>query len=73
MEDLDKLLRHQCALVETVIGMLKRICLIEHTRHRSFPGFVANLCSGLIAYCFIPNRPKVYLENGREAILQAIL
>ncbi len=36
-----------------------------HPRHRSFSGFVANLCSDLIAYSFIPNRPKVYLENGR--------
>ena len=59
--------------VETVIGMLKRGCQIEHARHRSFPGFVANLCSGLIAYSFLPNKPKIHLANGSAAIHQTML
>ena len=73
MEVQDKLLLRQRAGVETVIGMLKRICQIEHTRRRSFPGFVATLCSGLIAYSFLPNKPKIHLLNGSAAIHQTLL
>ena len=73
MEVLDKLLLRQCALVETVIGMLKHVCQIEHTRHRSFPGFEASLCSGLIAYSFLPNKPKIHLANGSAAIHRTML
>ena len=68
MEVQDKLLLRQCAVEETVIGMLKHVCLIEHTRHRSFPGFVANLCGGLIAYSFLPNKPNIHFENGGGAM-----
>lgn len=56
-----------------LIGMLKHVCQIEHTRHSSFPGFEANLCSGLIAYSFLPNRSKIHLKNGSAAILQTML
>ena len=73
MEVQDKLLLRQRAVVETVIGMLKRVCHIEHTRHRSFPGFVANLCSGLIAYSFRPNKPKIHLAKESAAIHQTML
>lgn len=50
MEVQGKLLPRQRAVVETVIGMLKHVCQVEHTRRRSFPGFVANLCSVPIAH-----------------------
>ena len=73
MEVQDKLLLRQRAVVETVIGMLKRVCHIEHTRRRSFPGFVANLCSGLIAYSFLPNKPKIHLAKDSAAIHQTML
>ena len=68
-----KLLLRQRAGMETINGMLKHVCQIEHTRRRSFPGFVANLCSGLIAYCFIPNKPMIHLANGSAAIHQTML
>ena len=73
MEVQNKLLLRQRAAVETVIGMLKRVCQIEHTWCRSFPGFVANLCSGLIAYSFLTNKPKIHLANGSTAIYQTVL
>ena len=41
---------------------LKNICQIEHTRHRSQEGFMVNLISGLIAYCYLPKRPSLNLE-----------
>ena len=56
-----------------VCGMLKRVCQIEHTQHRSFPSFEANLCSGLIAYSFLPNKPKIHLANESAAIHQTVL
>ncbi len=68
MEVLDKLLLRQRAGMETINGMLKHVCQIEHTRRRSFPGFVANLCSGLIAYSFLLNNPKIHLANGSSAM-----
>ena len=68
MEVLDKLLLRQRVGVETVIGMLKRVCQIEHTQRRSCPGFVANLCSDLIAYSFLLNNLKIHLANGSSAM-----
>ena len=73
MEVQDELLLRQSIGVETVIGMLKYVCQIEHMRHRSFPGFEANLCSGLIAYSFLPNKPKIHLANGNAEMHQTVL
>lgn len=53
----------QRGLVETVIEQLKSICYIEHTRHRSPDNFMVNLISGMIAYCFKPNKPQLKLSK----------
>ncbi len=45
--------------IETVNDELKNICQIEHTRHRSFENFLANLIASLIAYYFLPKRLSV--------------
>ena len=58
-----KLLLRQRAVVEPIIGMLRLVCIIEHTQQRSFPGFVANLGSDLIAYSVSPNMPKFILTT----------
>jgi hypothetical protein len=58
----DKILLRKRALVETVCDELKNICQIEHTRHRSQEGFIINLISGLIAYCYLPKKPSLNLE-----------
>jgi hypothetical protein len=58
----DKLLLHQRAIVETIIDQLKNISRIEHTRHRSFINYLANLLYGLIAYCHQPKKPSLGLE-----------
>ncbi len=55
----DKILLRKRALVESVNDELKNICQIEHSRHRSFANFLANLISGLIAYCFLPKKPAI--------------
>lgn len=59
----DKILLRKRALIESVNDELKNICQIEHTRHRGFENFVANLISGLIAYSFFPKKPSINLEN----------
>ena len=38
-------------MIETVFDELKNMCQIEHSRHRSYVGFMSNLLAGLIAYC----------------------
>jgi hypothetical protein len=58
----DKILLRKRALIETVFDELKNICQIEHTRHRSSEGFIVNLISGLIAYCYLPKKPSLNLE-----------
>ena len=45
----DKQLLRKRAVIESVIGQLKQVCHIEHTRHRSPINFVVHLLSGLIA------------------------
>ena len=59
----DKICLRKRALIETVNDELKNICQIEHTRHRSFENFFANLISGLIAYSFLDKKPSLNLEN----------
>lgn len=55
-------------LVETVIGELKAVCQISHSRHRSRANFLAHLLSGLAAYCFLPEKPKLRLRKRTERL-----
>lgn len=50
-------------LVETVIDELKNLCQIEHSRHRSHAGFMINLLSGLLAYCWMPYKPSIHVNR----------
>ena len=52
----DKILLRKCALIETVYDELKYIAQIEHSRHRSFNNFIANLLSAITAYCFFEKK-----------------
>jgi hypothetical protein len=67
----DKIMLRKRAVVECVNDELKNICQIEHSRHRSFNNFIANLVSGLIAYCFLPKKPSinVIFENQKQLVL----
>ena len=56
----DALLLRKRGLVDWVIGRLKETCQIEHTRHRSLTGFLANLLTGLLAYCHHPAKPSLW-------------
>lgn len=63
VEWLDNLLIKKRALIETVIGQLKTVCHIEHTRHRSPANFIAHLLAGLIAYSHLNNKPSVAIDS----------
>jgi hypothetical protein len=46
-------------LIESVFNLMKNHCDIEHSRHRSTKNFFINLWSGLIAYSFLDEFPKM--------------
>lgn len=55
----DKILLRKRSIIETINDELKNICQIEHSRHRSFANFLTNLISGLLAYSFLPKKPRI--------------
>ena len=59
----DSILMRKRALIETINDELKNICQIEHSRHRSFTNFITNLISGLVAYSFLPKKPRIRYEK----------
>ena len=59
MELKDKILLRKRSVIETVNDELKNMCQIEHSRHRSFNGFIANTIAALIAYSFFPKKPAI--------------
>ena len=61
--DFDAAVLRKRGVIETVFDELKNLCQIEHTRHRSISNFVVNLLGGLIAYCLMPNKPKLALNH----------
>jgi Transposase DDE domain len=67
----DKLLLRKRALIETINDQLKNISQIEHTRHRSVTGFMANLLAGLVAYTHQPKKPSLGLK--RDPLLPVIV
>jgi len=62
MEMEDKIGLSKRGIIESVNGILKETCQIEHSRHRSPANFVVNLVSGLVAYCFLPKKPSLRSE-----------
>jgi hypothetical protein len=68
MDVQEKLLLKKRPLVESVFHMLKDVCYIEHTRHRSPINFMVNLVSGLCAYALHPHKPALRLPNSQAHI-----
>ena len=50
------------AVAETVIGQLKEVCQIEHSRHRKPDNFLINVLAALAAYMFKPCKPSINLR-----------
>jgi hypothetical protein len=63
LSDTDKILLRKRALIETVNDELKNICSIQHTRHRSFQGFLNNAISALIAYQTFEKKPSIKIDH----------
>jgi len=63
----DRALLKQRVLIETVFDELKNLCQVEHTCHRSHANFIVNLMSGIVAYCHMPNKPKVSISSCAPA------
>ena len=63
MELKDKILLRKRSVIETVNDELKNMCQIEHSRHRSFNGFIANTITALIAYSFFPKKPSIKFDE----------
>jgi hypothetical protein len=68
----EKILLRKCAFAEIVCDELENIYQIEHTRHRSQEGFIINLISGLIAYCYLPKKPSLNLEIVDQSVSLSI-
>lgn len=59
MELRDKIMLRKRSIIETINDQLKNICMVEHSRHRSFHNFINNILSAIIAYSFLPSKPHV--------------
>ncbi len=70
----DKIMLRKRSIIETINDQLKNICMIEHSRHRSFHNFINNILSGIIAYSFLPKKPSIkYYEYKPETSNQLLL
>jgi len=61
----DKVWLKSRGMIESVIDLLKHICDIEHSRHRSPINAMVNLLGGLSAYSFLDQKPSVKNRNKR--------
>ena len=69
---LDPIRKHymkQRGIIETMIGQLKNLMTIDHTRHRSPMNFQVNVLSGLLAYIFKPKKPSVQFKKLNYLVL----
>jgi len=57
------------AIIEAVIGQLKEICQIEHSRHRKPDNFLVNLLAALAAYTLKPRKPSINLNAIKKSAL----
>lgn len=56
---LKKLWLDKRGIIESVMGQLKGLLHIQHTRHRSPNNFLTNLLAGIAAYIFKPKKPSI--------------
>ncbi len=68
MEFMDRVILRKRAVIESINDVLKNICQIEHSRHRSFDNFIGNLVAGLTAYSFLESKPSVIIQDMLPSI-----
>lgn len=59
---MDRLSLMKRGLIECAIDALKNQAYIEHSRHRSFGGFLINILSAICAYSFEDHKPSAKIE-----------
>jgi hypothetical protein len=64
----DKIMLRKRALIESVNDVLKNICQVEHSRHRSVHNFLVNLVAGIAAYSFLPHKPSIYAFSDKRLL-----
>jgi hypothetical protein len=57
------------ALIESVNDILICVFDLEHSRHRNPYNALAHILCGLIAYCFYPNKPAVYMPPTDKLLI----
>lgn len=68
----DKILLRKRSIIETINDMLKNICQVEHSRHRSLHNFIMNIIAAIGAYCFLDKKPSIQFDmedDKRESFL----
>lgn len=59
----DKLLLRKRSVIETINDELKKICQIEHSRHRGIANFLMNLLAAITAYCFFNKKSAIKFDR----------
>lgn len=59
----DRIMLRKRSIIETINDLLKNVCDIEHSRHRSIHNFFMNLISAIAAYCFFDKKPAIQYER----------
>ena len=54
----------QRGYIESVINVLKSTFDLEHSRHRSFSGFLNNILTSLAAYFFKDKKLSIEIKGG---------
>jgi hypothetical protein len=58
--------------VDRTLRPLKNLCQIEHTHHRSIANFLVNLMGGIVAYCLMPNKPRLPIQDAPSPMTRAL-
>lgn len=69
----DRLLLRKRAIIETVNDELKNIAQVEHSRHRCFDNFIANMLGVIAAYCCFLKKPSINIERTLDTQLTLFL
>ena len=57
----EKLLLKKRGMVEAVIDILKSVCDLEHSRHRSPVNMLVNTYAALCAYTTLERKPSIFV------------
>jgi len=58
----EKMLLKKRGMIESVIDILKSVCNIEHTRHRSPLNMIVNTYAALCAYATLERKPSIFIR-----------